>query len=572
MTRLFDEHILRSVKYLNGAWKFVTDPKNIGEEKLYFKSLDGGETVTVPSVWNTQSGLLKYEGVAWYEKTFYTDGGCLRFNFGAVMTYAKVWLDGNLIGSHYGGFSQFDLIVSNVEKGYHILTVRVDNSFDGQSIPQKKVDWYHYGGIIRDVTVETLVGISTLFNRLEYELSDDMTSVKGRFVLDMYNAEDGVSTTTLSVKIGNTTLFSDKISLDGREKREIILPEFTLDDIKLWDIGSPNLYDIIITTDTDDLLDKVGFRKICVEDGKIKLNGRAVEIRGVNRHEEHPDWGFAFPQGLMKKDLDIAVSDLGCNAIRGSHYPNSQEFVDMLDERGILFWSEIPMWGWGFSQSALADPVVIDRGLEMHREMVKYYYNHPCIIFWGMHNEILTATEEARFLSEKYYNFLKENGGNRLVTFATDKPKDDICLEYCDVISINQYFGWYGGGFGDWDKFIKSFRERREALGYSHKPVIMSEFGGAALYGYHTFDDVHWTEEYQANMLEYAIEHFHNDPMFVGFFIWQFCDMRTCLEAGINRARGFNNKGILNEYRKPKAAYFKVKELYHKYEKEEIDT
>ena len=189
-----------------------------------------------------------------------------------------------------------------------------------------------------------------------------------------------------------------------------------------------------------------------------------------------------------------------------------------------------------------------------------------------MHNEILTATEEARFLSEKYYNFLKENGGNRLVTFATDKPKDDICLEYCDVISINQYFGWYGGGFGDWDKFIKSFRERREALGYSHKPVIMSEFGGAALYGYHTFDDVHWTEEYQANMLEYAIEHFHNDPMFVGFFIWQFCDMRTCLEAGINRARGFNNKGILNEYRKPKAAYFKVKELYHKYENEEIDT
>ncbi len=569
MTRLFDEHIVRSVKYINGAWNFMTDPKNEGEEKEYYINVPSDEKMTVPGVWNTESGLLGYEGVAWYEKKFYFEGGCLRLNFGAVLTEAKVWLDGKYLGYHYGGFSQFDFIVPEVEAGYHTLCLKVSNRMDAQSIPQKKVDWYHYGGIIRDVTVEKLSGIVTLFNRFEYELSEDMTSAKGAFTVELYNAENTDTETTLTVKLGNITAYSDKINLGASERREIRLPEITLDNVKLWDMETPNLYDIRITTDTDDLNDRVGFRRVCVEDGQIKLNGKPVEIRGVNRHEEHPDWGFAFPQGLMRKDLDIAINDLGCNALRGSHYPNSHEFVDMLDERGILFWSEIPMWGWGFSQSALGDPVVVDRGLEMHREMVKYYYNHPCIIFWGMHNEILTATEEARALSEKYYNFLKENGGNRLVTFATDKPREDICLEYCDVISINQYYGWYGGGFGDWDKFIKDFRERREALGYAHKPVIMSEFGGAALYGYHTFDNVHWTEEYQANMLEYAIEHFHNDPMFVGFFIWQFCDMRTCLEAGINRARGFNNKGILNEYRKPKAAYFKVKELYHKYEKEE---
>ncbi len=565
MKRFFDEHFVRDVKYLGGAWKFCTDPKNVGENESYFNGLKDFCDVTVPSVWNMTNGLLGYEGVAWYEKRFYTDGGCLRFNFGAVMTEAKVWLDGKYLGYHYGGFSQFDFIASDVEKGFHTLTVRVKNSFDAQSIPQNKVDWYHYGGITRDVTVETLCGVTVLFNRFEYTLSDSLTSANGRFILELYNAESSVLTSTLNIKLGENSVYSGSITLSAKERREVALPEFSVNDIKLWDVGEGNLYDVIITTDTDDLIDKVGFRKIAVEDGKIKLNGKELEICGVNRHEEHPDWGFAFPQGLMKKDLDIAIDDLGCNALRGSHYPNSQEFVDMLDARGILFWSEIPIWGHGFTQAQLGDPSVVERGLEMHREMVKYYYNHPSIIIWGMHNEILSSVEEARAMTEKYYNFLKANGGNRIVTYATDKPREDICFEYCDFISINQYYGWYGGGFSDWDKFISDFRVRREALGYSHKPIIMSEFGGAALYGYHTFDNVQWTEEYQANMLEYAIERFHKDDMFAGFFVWQFCDMRTCIEMTLNRARGFNNKGILNEYRKPKAAYFKIRELYHKY-------
>lgn len=108
--RLFDEHKKRKRVSLDGAWNFLTDPHGIGDEKGYKNGLPEGETVIVPYVWNTESGLLEYEGIAWYEKKFYTEGGCLRFHFGAVMTECQVFLDGVLLGEHYGGFCEFDLL------------------------------------------------------------------------------------------------------------------------------------------------------------------------------------------------------------------------------------------------------------------------------------------------------------------------------------------------------------------------------------------------------------------------------------------------------------------------------
>lgn len=567
MARYFEEHRVREVQSLNGVWKFMTDPQDEGEQNGWQNQLPTKETVTVPSMWNTELGLLEYDGAAWYQKDFYTKGGDLRFCFGGVMTEADVWLDGAHLGSHYGGFCQFDFIVPNVAEGEHILTVRADNRFDEHSIPQVYVDWYHYGGITRDVSVEILQGISVLYNRMEYQLDVEKKEADGNFVLELYNGAETETTSVVKIQLGQWKVYEEQITLQAKEQKEITTPLFHVADLELWDMENPVLYPVVITTDTDDLRDRVGFREICMEDHSVKLNGQAFEFRGVNRHEEHPDWGFAFPQKLMKRDLDI-LEDMGCNTIRGSHYPNSQNFVDMLDERGLLFWSEIPIWGVGFPEKALGDPIVVERGLKMHQEMVKYYYNHPSIVIWGMHNEILSQTQNAYEMSKLYYHYLKENGGNRLVTYAGDKPMEDICLEFCDIICINAYKGWYSGSVSDWDMFVEKFRQRREALGFAHKPVIFSEFGAAAIYGHHTFDDIRWTEEYQAKLISYCLELFHKDPMVVGFYIWHFCDARTCLEASLNRARGFNNKGLLSEYRKPKAAYYAVRDLYRKYAKE----
>lgn len=568
MKRLFDTHVLRKVDCLDGAWQFRVDPQDLGEAEKWFCGLEGGETVTVPSVWNTQMGLLEYEGAAWYEKKFFSFGGCLRFCFEAVMTAADVWLDGEKLGYHYGGFCQFDLIARDVAPGWHTLTVRADNRFDEHAIPMPKVDWYHYGGITRSVSVERLEGVCVLNNRLEYTLSEDLSSAKARFVLELYNADGAEVTTNVQARLDGVTVYDEAATVPGGTYAELVTPEFTVPNVRLWDVAQPNLYEILLTTDTDDLIDRTGFRKVEVVGQSVCINGRPVELRGVNRHEEHPDWGMAFPQGLMKRDLDI-IADLGCNTVRGSHYPNAQVFVDMLDARGFTFWSEVPFWGHGYTEESAADPVVVQRGMEMHREMVKYYYNHPCIIIWGMHNEMPTETQPMLEMTKLFYPLLKESGGNRLVTYATDRPVKDICLEYCDIICLNRYAGWYYKTRDEWNLELDSFRERRKELGLEHKPVIYSEFGGAAIYGHHTFDDLRGTEEYQAELLSKCLHTFHDDPMVAGFYIWQFCDMRTCRQMGLDRARSYNNKGILNEYRKPKMAYYAVKKVYHEFESED---
>lgn len=561
MQRLFTEHKIRKSKSLDGAWLFRVDTQNEGLENGWEKAIPSPEKCIVPSVWNTDTRFADYEGAAWYSREIYTEGGTLRFVFGAVMTEAKVWLDGEYLGSHYGGFCEFDLIARGVSEGTHTLTVRVDNSFDSHSIPQSGVDWYHYGGITREVSVERLLGISALSARLEYTLDASLRSARARVVVELYNAADVGITDELTVTLlGNE--IKTHVSLAAGERSEICTQYFTISHFELWSRENPSLYEMKLSTSSDDLYDRVGFRLVEVKPDGLYVNRERVELLGVNRHEEHPDFGMAFPPSLMKRDIDLARG-MGCNTLRGAHYPNNPLFVDMLDEEGIYFYSEIPIWGGGFSKEALADSLVLSRGEQMHREMVKHYYNHPSIIIWGMHNEILTETDEGVEMSRRYYNLLSEIGGNRAVTYATNRPLTDRALEYCDFISINMYIGWYGSKNDSWEKFLDAVRERRASLGLENKPVMMTEFGAAAVFGHRSFEFTRWSEEYQARLLSDCITLFHNDPMVVGSYVWHFADART--QFDLTRARGYNNKGVLNEYRQPKAAYFAVGKLYKEY-------
>ena len=565
MNRLFDEHIIRQVTFLDGGWKFMVDRDKIGEEQNFKCGFKSEKTVIVPSVWNNEWDLLKYEGICWYERDFYFEGNA-RLVFEGVMTECKVWLDGEYLGYHYGGFCQFDFIVPDLKAGIHKLVVMVDNSFNEDSIPQKVVDWFHFGGITRSVSVEKLNGVAITNAKFDYTLSKDRKSAEIYFTVDLYGA-DKKKDTDLCISLDGEKIYSETVALRKGAVKTVVTNKITLDNVNLWDTKNPYLYTVTFSTENDDLIDKIGFRTIEVKNCKLYLNGRNIELRGVNRHEDHPEFGMSLPTQIMERDLDI-IEEMGCNTIRGSHYPNSRIFLDMMDARGILFWSEIPIWGGGFSETSLGNKTIIKRGLEMHKEMVKYYYNHPCIVFWGMHNEIRSDTNNAYIMSKLYYTYLKENGGNRLVTYASDKPKVDICFEFCDIISINQYFGWYYGTREDWKNFPEKFDVRRKELGFEKKPVIMSEFGAAAAYGYHTFDDVKWTEEYQAKLLEIALQTFHDCPYMIGSYIWQFCD--TVSDKDINKVGNLNNKGILSGYREPKLAYNSVKAKYLKF-KEEVE-
>jgi len=570
MIRLFEDRTKRHVKSLNGAWKMRIDPEKVGVTNEWYRANIDGETVMVPSVFATDKKLFAYEGAAWYERSFYFEGGCLFLSFGAVMTEAQVWLDGEYLGEHYGGFCQFDFTVDNVSEGTHRLTVRVDNSFDADSIPQPFVDWYHHGGIVREVEAHTLRGIAVVSNKFDYTLSDNLTTADCRFTVTLYNTSEDKTESGLTLTVDGATVYEGKVALEGRETKVVEVSDVKIENVRLWDIGRGELYTVTAATDTDDLIDRIGLRRFEVKDKKLLLNNRAVELMGVNRHEEHPEHGFAFPHDLMARDVAL-IEEMNCNFIRGSHYTNSQSFVDMLDEHGIMFWSEIPIWGCGFSKETLGREKVVARGLDMHREMLKYYYNHPSIVMWGMHNEIWSDSPEGYEMSKLYYNYLKENGGNRLVVYACHLPMTDISLEFTDVICLNLYYGWYHSEFETWHVALDKFTARQKELGLEDKPIVMSEFGAAALYGCHDDDSFHWTEEYQARLIKFCLECFHARPGIVGELIWHFADARTSKQAGISRARRFNNKGLINEYRKPKLAYFEAQRCFERFAKENAE-
>ncbi len=541
MDRLFCEHKLRKTKLLDGVWKFKTvDTAGVLKE-IPKDAID----MYVPSCWNLRLGYLTYHGLAWYFKEFECESENIILSFGAVSQQAEVYLDGEHLGGHYGGYTEFRFDVS-LRKGKHLLAVLTDSRADDETIPKDVADWYRYGGIYRSVELSEINDIFINRHKISYELDDDTAEVTVETEVKSFS---GIKPEKLTVKFDNKTVYS------GAYSEKI---SFTAEKIKRWDVFKPALYFVEITVDDDDIIDRIGFREIKAEKGQFLINGKAITIKGVNHHEDWPDFGHAVPKQLMERDIDI-IKDLGCNFIRGSHYPNSRAFVDYLDQNGILFWSEVPLWG--AKAETLSSEKIIKRGVNMHREMVEQYYNHPSIVLWGLHNEIDTRCEDARILTKKFADTIRAYDKSRPLTYATDRVLTDICLDLADVISINKYIGWYGMDPKEWYGFMGDVDKKLKSAGVSDKPVVMGEFGAAAIYGYHTFDNIKWTEEYQANLLTTELELFKKTPFICGNFVWQFSDGRTSAQ-GIDRARGFNNKGLVNEYRKPKLAYNAVKKIY----------
>lgn len=533
-----------------GGWRFKIDENDIGNtEKWYLTPLSNSSAAVVPSCWNNDFGLFDYEGIAWYQKDF-IGGGNIKLQFDGIANEADVYLDGEYLGNHYGAFTSFSFIKKNLSEGKHSLTVRVDNTHNmTNSIPLSAVDWYHYGGIIREVKI-----ISVPNNYIEsiivsYNLSKDLTA----------------ASVTLNISSVGDDIYS--LLINGEEASQIHIQngynsiKLELNDIQLWDTENPYLYMFTLKKDSYEISERTGFRKIEAKNNKIYLNNKAVFVKGVNRHEEHPDWGFAVPEKLGLKDLQI-IKSLGCNMIRGSHYPNSQYFLDLCDEEGILFWSEIPLWQ--YHEEQIENDALCRRAYAMTDEMISQYYNHPSIIIWSMHNECKTDTDVFLDFTKKMYLHIKELDSSRLVTYATNKVERDICLKWCDVISLNKYHGWYEGSTERWDTYLSNVGNILKNIGRKDVPVIMSEFGAAGIYGDCTLEGEKWSENYQADCIEKSINAFIKYKFIAGTIVWQYSDIRVCLQKSSDRARSFNNKGILNEYRKPKMSYYKLKEIYSK--------
>ncbi|WP_150271410.1 glycoside hydrolase family 2 protein [Paenibacillus tepidiphilus] len=564
MIRTFREHQLRRTELLDGPWDFAKDPENVGiQEKWYERFPQDTQSLYVPSCWNNELGLYDYEGVGWCRTKLQLDHTRhVRLILHAVLGHADVYLDGKHLGYHYGGYTPIEFIIPSLAAGEHELIVRTDSTLDRLTIPTENVDWFHYGGIIRSVELQYLPELFIQQFKIGYELSGTDANVSVQ--VQIRSLAQAQQTTRLTLIEGGQELQSEQIVVEAGGT-VTYTADLQWTGVRLWNVGQPELYTVQARIDEDDQIERVGFRRIETKDQRILINGQPVYLKGVNRHEEHPEWGFAFPPKLMHKELDI-ILELGCNSVRGSHYPQSPYWLDLLDEHGIVFWSEIPIWGALLPNDTVSEPLFQERALTMIREMIGLHIHHPSVVFWSVHNEIDTRTPEAYALTERLIQAVKEQDTSRLVTYATMHPLEDILLPLFDVIGINKYFGWYEGEVGGFKAMLEQFHERARQLGAGDKAVLMTEFGGAGLFG-----DVGWeprlfSEDYQAQIVAEALDIFRSDPKIGGTFIWQFADIRGDLKSSSrhfrDRARGFNNKGLVNEYRKPKQSFREVRRIY----------
>lgn len=564
MIRTFQQHRLRKSSLLNGLWDFVFDKNNVGlSEAWHTRFPSDCDQVPVPACWNNELGKFDYEGVAWYRTRIKCEeAGHLRLLFHAVLGHADVYWDGEHLGYHFGGYTPFDFTIPNVTAGEHEIIVRTDSTLERNTIPTHAVDWFHYGGIIRPVELQRLDDVSIARMRITYEMTGD-SSADVSIALTLRSMSDASTEVPVSLYRDGELFYSEVVHVPACETVELNVGQVWT-NVKRWEPENPALFLIVAVAGNDDMIDRIGFRTVETRNKKILLNGKELYLQGVNRHEEHPEWGFAFPNKLMTKDLDIILR-MGCNTVRGSHYPQSEYWLDLLDERGVLFWSEIPIWGACLPAEDTDDPLFVQRALTMMDEMIERDLHHPSILFWSVHNEIDTRSKQAYDLSVKLTELVRSKDQSRLVAYATMHPMADICFGLFDVIGINYYGGWYHG-HADFDVMLETFHERCKEHGAENTPVLMTEFGGAGVYGDSGWEPRLFSEDYQADLLSKALKLFRSDSKISGTYVWQFADTRADLQSRRayfrDRARSFNNKGLVNEYRKPKLAYRVVKGIY----------
>jgi len=561
MIRLFTQHKVRKQKELEGLWDFtiLSDNENIFQKKFTHK-------MWVPGCWETHPEFSKFRGKALYKTTIECDRKTnLRFVFKGVSHTAEVFFDNFKITQHYNAYTPFDAIVKSVEKGKHELLVMVDNSFSEDSALHIPNDYFTYGGIIRPIVMEEINDI--FIKRLEFSpaLIDDNT----------WTAEISVYVRNISDKAANVKIDGnlDNWHLDFgvwcvREEQELkISKKFTFDGIRAWSSENPQLYllNIRLWKDDsneciDDLIERVGFREIKVSSSKIYINGKPVFFKGFNRHEDHPDYGCAIPFQMMVKDIEL-IKQSGANMIRTSHYPNDERFLDLCDEYGIYVWEENHARGLTLQQ--MQNPNFDIQCENCNREMVLNHYNHPSIVIWGILNECASHTPEGREKYKKQIEQIRKMDKTRPITFASCMHFSDLCLDLIDIISMNIYSGWYEDR--DANEFFDKLYCWIQQAGGAGKPIIISEFGAEGLYGFRDpFARVKWSEERQADILEDNLKVYLNREEISGALIWQFCDCKVTEEGKVflGRARTKNNKGVFDEYRRPKLAYDIVKKFF----------
>jgi len=572
----------RDVLTLNGKWNTIIDPYENGyydyryepfdrnpnptggyfldrqpsdKSELLEYNFDHSPVLTVPKDWNSQdSKLLYYEGTLWYRRLFeYTKknpSDRIFIYFGAVNYEADVYLNGKKLGKHIGGFTPFQFEITEVlREGKNSVVVKVDNKRQRDGVPTLNTDWWNYGGITRDVMVVAVpeTYIADYFIQLAKGRNDLITG---------YVRVNGPSRVQ-KVKIEIPELKSlTEVITDNDGLAKIEIPVKKLD---CWSPVNPKVYRVNISTASETIHEKIGFRTIETRGTDILLNGEPVFLRGICIHEENPMRGGRAYSAEDARLLLGWAKELNCNYVRLAHYPHNENMARIADEMGILVWEEIPVY-WTIRWD---NPSTYKNAEDQLSALINRDKNRASVIIWSMANE--TPVSEARtvFLTN-LASHARSLDDTRLISAALEVHRnpgnpderivEDPFAAMVDIINFNQYVGWYDG--------LPPLCDRISWVIPYDKPVMISEFGADALQGLHGDPLTRWTEEYQEDLYRRTLAMLSKIPQFRGLSPWILCDFRSPRRALPGIQDGWNRKGLIGENGTRKKAFYVLQEFY----------
>ena len=569
--RLIQNSDARKIFLLNGNWNIIIDPYETGfytyrltpDNNGFFKNskpknkyerieydFDKSEKLKVPGDWNTQKEkLFLYEGTVWYKKSFNyykQKDNRIFIYFGAVNYNCKVYLNGEFVGEHIGGFTPFNFEISDkLISGPNFIVVKVDNKRLPEGVPTINTDWWNYGGITRDVKlIET--DSTFIIDYLVQLKKNSKDKITGWIQLDGKNFDD------VQFKIPELNI-DIKLTPDKNGKCS-----FDIDCLPiLWSPENPKLYKIIIQHKDEIIKDKIGFRKIEVKENKIYLNDKEIFLRGVSLHEEVP---IKSSRANSKKDARKLLSmakELNCNFVRLAHYPHNENIIKEADKLGFLVWSEIPVY-WTIHWQ---NKSTFENASNQLKEMISRDKNRSSIIFWSVGNETPLSEERLSFM-KSLIDTARLLDSTRLITAALEthyvNPKtimiNDPLGKYLDVLGCNEYIGWYDG--------LPNKADTIEWKTTYDKPLVISEFGADAKFGFHADSLTIWSEEFQENVYKHQIKMLNKISFLSGISPWILMDFRSPRRTLPGIQDYFNRKGLYSNLGEKKKAFYILKNFY----------
>jgi beta-glucuronidase len=518
--------------------------------------LDRGPAMDIPGAWNPAVPELRYyDGLIWFQRRFDAPTGkpgqrsFLRFE--AVNYRAMVFLNGQEVGRHEGGFTPFVVEVTQAlrDKGNR-LVIGVDSKHDAQTIPGEITDWDLYGGITRPVKLVQTPG--TFIDDATLRLTDAGRLVGSLQLIGPQSADQAVS---LRIMALNLTLQA-RTDAHGEARFDTAAPA----GLKRWSPESPTLYDVDFEAGADRVRNRIGFRTIAVRGSEILLNGQPIFLRGVSMHEEEigPNPARRIDDVAARRLLGEIKQGLGGNYVRLSHYPHSEAMLRAADELGLLVWSEIPVY-WTVDWDS---PAVLDKARRMQAETIYRDRNRAAVVLWSIGNETPVADNRTRF-HKALAETVRALDPSRLVSAAllVERQGDTIriadpLLPELDVVAVNTYAGWYG------DDTLDAVRRLRWDVP-ADKPLLFSEFGADALAGFR--DPVQrrkFSEDYQADYYRATLEMAGKVPTLRGMSPWVLKDFRSPRREHPVYQKGWNRKGLMSETGQRKLAFEVLAEHY----------